>query len=162
MQLNSLLVLALYTYGAVSQAMLRFACSQLVVERLDPIGNPGLLPSTHLHQIAGGNSFNASMEAGAHDTVGLSSCTSCTFSEDFSNYWTAVLYFRARNGTYKRVPQMANQGLTQQGGLTVYYIPPYDGKSKVTAFKPVSSLASLPLDKLLTIPRVSVCWSGIL
>ncbi|KAG4442607.1 hypothetical protein IFR05_001937 [Cadophora sp. M221] len=133
---NSLIVLALYARVAVSQNMLRFACSQLSVERLDPIGNPGLEPSTHLHQIAGGNSFNASMNAGAHDTVGLSSCTSCTFSEDFSNYWTAVLYFRARNGTYKRVPQMANQGLTQQGGLTVYYIPPYDGKTKVTAFKP--------------------------
>lgn len=117
MQWNSLIILALYARVAVSQNMLRFACSQLSVERLDPIGNPGLEPSTHLHQIAGGNSFNASTDANAHDTVSLSSCTSCTFSEDFSNYWTAVLYFRARNGTYKRVPQMANQGLTQQGGL---------------------------------------------
>lgn len=54
-----------------------------------------------------------------------------------SNYWTAAMYFRAKNGTYKRVQQWANLGLTQRGGMTVYYIPPYDGVSKVTAFKPV-------------------------
>ncbi|KAL5319859.1 hypothetical protein ACEPPN_012917 [Leptodophora sp. 'Broadleaf-Isolate-01'] len=119
MQWNSLIILALYARVAVSQNMLRFACSQLSVERLDPIGNPGLEPSTHLHQIAGGNSFNASTDANAHDTVSLSSCTSCTFSEDFSNYWTAVLW------QIKDLPSKE-----------VYYIPPYDGKTKVTVFKP--------------------------
>ena len=61
----------------------------------------------------------------------------------FSNYWTAVLYFRARNGTYKRVPQHANAGFegATGGGMTVYYMtdPLYDSqpKSKVTAFKQV-------------------------
>jgi hypothetical protein len=54
-----------------------------------------------------------------------------------SNYWTAALYFRAQNGTFKRVQQYANIGLIQRGGMTVYYIPPYDGISTVTAFKPV-------------------------
>lgn len=54
-----------------------------------------------------------------------------------SNYWTAALYFRAKNGTYKRVQQFENIGLRQRGGMTVYYIPPYDGVSSVTAFKPV-------------------------
>ena len=39
-----------------------------------------------------------------NDISSIATCTSCTFSEDFSNYWTAVLYFRARNGTFKRVP----------------------------------------------------------
>lgn len=116
--------------------MLRFSCSQLSLERLDPVGTPGSLPSPHLHQIGGGDSFNASMVPGDHDPAAMSTCTTCTFSEDFSNYWTAVLYFRARNGTFKRVPQMANQGLTQNGGMTIYYIPSYDGKSKVTAFRP--------------------------
>lgn len=83
-----------------------------------------------------GNSFNISMDPANHDLVKHSTCTSCTFSEDFSNYWTAVLYFRARNGTYKRVRQFPNDGLRTDGGVTVYYIPPYDGKTKVTAFKP--------------------------
>ena len=74
------------------------------------------------------------------DTPGVSTCTSCQFSEDFSNYWTAVLYFKARNGTYHRVPQKGNIGFEQQtGGMTIYYmqdsITDYSQKSKVTAFK---------------------------
>jgi hypothetical protein len=54
------------------------------------------------------------------------------------------MYFRAQNGTFKRVQQQANLGLVQRGGMTVYYIPPYDGISKVTAFKPVRSLLPPP------------------
>ncbi|OCL06268.1 hypothetical protein AOQ84DRAFT_399102 [Glonium stellatum] len=111
--------------------MLRFSCSQLVVDRIDPLVQPGVLPSSHLHQ----NSFNASMDPSL-DLPSMSTCTSCLFTEDFSNYWTAVMYFRARNGTYKRVPTFANQFLEPaNGGLTVYYIPPYDNKTPVTAFK---------------------------
>ncbi|KAI3319776.1 hypothetical protein HD806DRAFT_249690 [Xylariaceae sp. AK1471] len=121
---------------AIAQGMIRFGCSQLVIERLDPLVNPGVVMSPHVHQVVGGNSFKASMNPASHDIVAESTCTSCTFAEDFSNYWTAVMYFRARNGTYKRVPQFANVGLRAVGGITVYYIPPYDGKTNVTAFKP--------------------------
>jgi hypothetical protein len=116
--------------------MLRFQCSQLVVERLDPLVNPNVAPSPHLHQIVGGNSFTASMPPVTHDLANSSTCTSCTFSEDFSNYWTAVLYFRARNGTYKRVPQFTSEGLKGNGGITVYYIPDMDNQTAVTAFRP--------------------------
>jgi hypothetical protein len=124
-------------------AMIRFECSQLVIERIDPLVQPSIVPSTHLHQIAGGNSFNASLQPVDYDPSIESTCTSYTFSKDFSNYWTANLYFKARNGTFKRVPQMVNLGLKgNNGGLTVYYIPPYDGKTKVTAFKPVSTFWS--------------------
>ncbi|KAH9909250.1 hypothetical protein F4778DRAFT_222108 [Xylariomycetidae sp. FL2044] len=131
------LPLALLAQAAAAQQMIRFGCSQLVIERLDPLVNPGSLESPHVHQIVGGNSFNASMDpASGHDLVAGSTCTSCTFSEDFSNYWTAVMYFRARNGTFRRVPQFPNVGLRADGGITVYYIPPYDGKTTVTAFKP--------------------------
>ncbi|KAH7380543.1 hypothetical protein DE146DRAFT_730097 [Phaeosphaeria sp. MPI-PUGE-AT-0046c] len=113
--------------------MLRFQCSQLVIDRLDPLVSPSLIPSPHLHQIVGGNSFNASL---THDLPSVSTCTSCTFAEDFSNYWTAVMYFRARNGTYKRVPQFESDGLKGSGGITVYYIPDAANKTHVTAFKP--------------------------
>ncbi|KAF2265225.1 hypothetical protein CC78DRAFT_553126 [Lojkania enalia] len=116
--------------------MLRFGCSQLVVERLDPLVNPGQVGTPHVHQIVGGNSFRANMTPVEYDLPSESTCTSCTFSEDFSNYWTAALYYRARNGTYKRVKQFENGGLRQNGGITVYYIPPYDGITNVTAFKP--------------------------
>lgn len=62
------------------------------------------------------------MDHANHDLPSLSSCTSCQFSEDFSNYWTAVLYFRARNGTFKRVPQRAQQGMEgTQGGMVSPY-----------------------------------------
>jgi len=45
---------------------------------------------------------------------------------------------------------MVNMGLKADGGITVYYIPPYDGKSKVTAFKPVSLRFSI-LSRITTI-----------
>ncbi|PVH82274.1 hypothetical protein DL98DRAFT_620270 [Cadophora sp. DSE1049] len=113
-------------------ASLRFSCSQLVHERLDPLVNPGVAQSPHLHQIIGGNAFNITMDP-QNDPSSLATCTSCTFSEDFSNYWTAVLYFRARNGTFKRVPQIGNQLFEDaNGGVTVYYLA---GKNKVKAFK---------------------------
>ena len=46
--------------------LLRFACSQLVIERIDPLVQPGMVPSTHTHQIVGGNSFNATV---GHSTL---------------------------------------------------------------------------------------------
>ncbi|KAG7285660.1 hypothetical protein NEMBOFW57_007953 [Staphylotrichum longicolle] len=118
-------------------AMMRFQCSQLVIERLDPLVNPGMLQSTHVHQIVGGNSFNATMTPVDYDPAEKSTCTTCSFSEDFSNYWTANMYFRAKNGSYKRVPQMVNLGLKGSQGVTVYYIPPkqnentYEERTKV-------------------------------
>ncbi|KEZ46284.1 Uncharacterized protein SAPIO_CDS1200 [Scedosporium apiospermum] len=127
--------------SAPASALLRFGCSQLTVQRVDPLVNPGQAPSPHLHQIIGGNSFNISMDPETHDLAALSTCTTCQFTEDFSNYWTAVLFFRAKNGTFKRVPQIAQAGMEgTQGGMVVYYMSDalFDTaqRSKVTAFKP--------------------------
>jgi hypothetical protein len=48
------------------------------------------------------------------------------------------MYFRARNGTFKRVPQKGNVNFeASNGGMTVYYTPVISGSGKVTAFKPV-------------------------
>jgi hypothetical protein len=118
--------------------------------------NPGVTPSPHIHQVSpthrthhdlqtyadenstpqvvGGNAFAASIAS--TDVSQISNCTTCTFSQDRSNYWTANMYFRARNGTYKRVPQIPNRYLDgEAGGMTIYYTSPYDGAA-VTAFKP--------------------------
>ena len=77
------------------------------------------------------------------DVSKLATCTTCSFAEDFSNYWTANIYFKARNGSYRRVPQMANQAIGgAKGGITVYYTAP-SGKQS-TAFKPVSVASLLP------------------
>ncbi|KAF2963717.1 hypothetical protein GQX73_g9857 [Xylaria multiplex] len=135
MQLTALAAAALLAQNATAQfTMLRFACSQLVVDRVDPLVNPGMKYTPHLHQIVGGNSFNVTMDPNNHDLT-TSTCTSCSFKQDKSNYWTAVMFYKAKNGTYKRVPQVGNGGpqgrLINKGGLDVYYIP----SGKVTAFK---------------------------
>ncbi|OAL56726.1 hypothetical protein IQ07DRAFT_15702 [Pyrenochaeta sp. DS3sAY3a] len=125
---------AALTQNVAGQRMLRFACSQLVVERTDPLVNPGVKYTPHLHQIVGGDAFNVTMDP-AQDPAQLSKCTSCSFNQDKSNYWTAVMFFKAKNGTYIRVPQIGNGGpqgkLINDGGLDVYYIP----SGKTTAFK---------------------------
>ncbi|TEB23901.1 hypothetical protein FA13DRAFT_1635609 [Coprinellus micaceus] len=36
-----------------AQAILRFPCSQLVTERMDPLVTPGIV-APHLHQVVGG------------------------------------------------------------------------------------------------------------
>jgi hypothetical protein len=53
-------------------------------------------------------------------------------------------YFKARNGTYKRVPQIPNSGFNGvNGGMTVYYMQDglynFQQTSKVKAFQPVST-----------------------
>ncbi|EHK99441.1 hypothetical protein M7I_4740 [Glarea lozoyensis 74030] len=91
-----------------------------------------------MHQIVGGSSFNTTMDIKKADPSTTSKCTSCKLSEDFSNYWTASIYFKSpENGTYKRVPQMANGRLNgtlleQEGGITVYYMQPFSGTNKKT------------------------------
>jgi hypothetical protein len=106
------------------QAGLRFPCSTLTIQRLDPVVEPGRTPSAHVHHIVGGNAFNASMTG---DVAERATCTTCQMAEDFSNYWTATLYFKhPTNGSYHRVPVVpvqpllgGSQGAT--GGITVYY-----------------------------------------
>lgn len=39
---------------APTHALLRFGCSKLTIQRLDPLVTPGQNPSPHLHQIIGG------------------------------------------------------------------------------------------------------------
>jgi Domain of unknown function (DUF1996). len=51
MKKDPLITLAL---AVPASALIRFGCSQLVVERLDPLVTPGMNPSPHLHQIIGG------------------------------------------------------------------------------------------------------------
>src|SRR6188474_1586762 len=87
------------------------------------------------------------MDPADFDPAKRSTCTSCLYAEDMSNYWTASVYFKSpENGSYKLVPQMANlrrpsspELLPQEGGLTVYYMQPFGGNvAKTTSFKPVS------------------------
>ncbi|KAF2748766.1 hypothetical protein M011DRAFT_457477 [Sporormia fimetaria CBS 119925] len=123
---------------APSQAALRFGCSTLSIQRLDPLVEPGHVPSAHVHQIVGGNAFNATMTG---DIGEKGTCTTCTFTEDFSNYWTADMFFKHENGSYKKVPIMQNTALPNGiiGGMTIYYTQKdfnSNGNQKITAFPP--------------------------
>lgn len=71
---KALALLALFSQDVVAQTgsakgsdFLRFACSQLVVDRVDPLVNPGLVPASHMHQIVGGSSFNATVGCLSYD-----------------------------------------------------------------------------------------------
>jgi hypothetical protein len=55
------------------------ARAALSIQRLDPLVEPGKLPSAHVHQIVGDNAFNATMDK---DPGEVASCTTCTFTED--------------------------------------------------------------------------------
>jgi len=101
--------------SASGSTMIRFGCHQIAIDRIDPLVDPGVVPSPHMHQIVGGNAFQPLMPSA--DIGELANCTTCSFSEDFSNYWTANVYFRARNGTYKRVPQVPNRFVSRSHKL---------------------------------------------
>ncbi|KAI1476855.1 hypothetical protein F4774DRAFT_427790 [Daldinia eschscholtzii] len=159
MLLKPLLSATAAAYMAAAQELMRFGCSQLTIDRIDPLVEPGNMPSAHMHQIIGGNSLNASMKPVDHDPPTASTCTSCTYSEDFSNYWTANLYFRARNGTYKRVPQFANLGLNVKAGMTVYYIRGYQPNARVTAFPPgFRMLVGDPMNRQASTMQKGLCY----
>ncbi|PGH09651.1 hypothetical protein AJ79_05617 [Helicocarpus griseus UAMH5409] len=166
MQWTSLAALALLAQHAAAQFnMLRFACSQLVVDRVDPLVNPGMTYTPHLHQIVGGDSFNVTMEPVEHDLAGQSTCTSCSFAQDLSNYWTAVMFFRSNNGSYHRVPQIGNGGpqgqLINDGGLAIYYIP----SGQTTAFAPgfrmlIGDAANTDASKVDQANICHRCWTS--
>lgn len=60
MKWNSAVAVALLAPSNV-YALLRFPCAQLVIDRIDPLVNPGVAPSPHLHQLIGGVSFASSL-----------------------------------------------------------------------------------------------------
>lgn len=92
-------------------AFFKIPCSRpVVVERADPIVNPGTL-SGHVHTVMGGNGFDFSM---TYEQARASSCSTCKVTADLSNYWTPSLYYRGQNGKFTSVGQA--------GGMLVYYL----------------------------------------
>lgn len=92
-------------------AFWRLPCqAPVVVERADPIINPGVA-SPHLHTIMGGNGFGFNMD---YAQTQASTCSTCTVQKDLSNYWIPNLWFQAENGSFTSVPQV--------GGVLVYYL----------------------------------------
>ncbi|KAI9662067.1 MAG: hypothetical protein M1829_006206 [Trizodia sp. TS-e1964] len=105
------LVGALALLAAPAAAFWRLPCKgALVVERADPIVNPGGV-SGHVHTIMGGNGFDFTMD---YDRARRSTCSSCIVKEDNSNYWVPAVYFKAQNGSFISVEQ--------NGGGLIYYL----------------------------------------
>ncbi|ETI20140.1 hypothetical protein G647_08174 [Cladophialophora carrionii CBS 160.54] len=123
---------ALLTAGLVAAlaaspvaAFWRLPCkSPIVVERADPIINPGAV-SGHLHTIMGGNGFDFTMD---YNSTQASTCSSCTVVGDNSNYWTPTLFYQHQDGTFESVDQV--------GGMTVYYLQRGGDGEKLKAFPP--------------------------
>ncbi|CAJ2509202.1 Uu.00g142280.m01.CDS01 [Anthostomella pinea] len=129
MQWKTLIALAL---AAPTNALIRFSCSQLTIDRVKPLVKTvwRRLPISTRSSVVYRKTWRPSRRA-----------RPAQFTKDTSNYWTAVLFFQARNGTFKRVPIRQNVGFDgAEGGMTVYYmqngIAGYQQGSKGTASKP--------------------------
>jgi len=92
-------------------------CSKpVVVERADPIVNPGALAG-HVHTIMGGNGFDFSM---TYEQARSASCSTCKVTADLSNYWIPTLYYQGQDGNFTSV--------SQSGGMLAYYLFRQDEK----------------------------------
>lgn len=93
-----------------ADAFVRMSCAgPLLVERADPIVNPGGVAG-HMHNIVGGNGFKFSM--GYKDALSAT-CSTCKAKKDKSNYWIPHLYAKMKNGTFYSVGN---------SGATIYYL----------------------------------------
>ncbi|TFK19846.1 hypothetical protein FA15DRAFT_682808 [Coprinopsis marcescibilis] len=85
------------------------------------------------------------------DLAKVATCTTCQFKENKSNYWTAVLFFKHQNGSFARVPQMANFGTgTPNGGMTVYYV-----QNEAKGFRMITGNPMLRSEDTKNVPKVT-------
>ncbi|KAK8062396.1 WSC domain-containing protein [Apiospora hydei] len=100
-----------------AEAFWRLPCSSpVVVERADPIVDPGMV-STHMHTVMGSNAFNFTMDYAQTQTA---TCSTCKVTKDLSSYWVPNLYYHAQNGSF--IP------VKQSGGALIYYLQRTDEK----------------------------------
>lgn len=94
MHLKTLALVALAALSTPTAAFFRLPCgAPIVVQRADPIVNPGAL-SGHVHTIMGGNGFGFEMD---YKSTQKSTCSSCIVTQDMSNYWVPTLYYKVSN-----------------------------------------------------------------
>ena len=60
------------------------------------------------------------------ESLQQANCTSCEIQDDKSAYWTPLLYYQHKNGSFEEVPN---------GGMVIYYLGRGDNKT-LTAFPP--------------------------
>ncbi|KAI0148850.1 WSC domain-containing protein [Xylariaceae sp. FL1272] len=100
-----------FSFALRASAFWRLPCSSpVVVERIDPIIDPGIV-SRHTHTVMGSNALNFTMD---YDLTQTATCSTCKAVEDLSSYWVPSLYYHAENGSFIPVPQ--------GGGALIYYL----------------------------------------
>ncbi|KAL2865308.1 DUF1996 and WSC domain-containing protein [Aspergillus lucknowensis] len=122
----------------LASAFFKVPCSTpLVVERADPIVDPGLAAG-HVHTIMGGSGFGFTMD---YNQTQESQCSSCSPKADKSNYWIPTLYYQAENGSFTQVPQ--------NGGALIYYLqrPDPNNDTILAPPKDLRMVAGSPYDR---------------
>ncbi|ODN96408.1 hypothetical protein L198_04122 [Cryptococcus wingfieldii CBS 7118] len=71
----------------------------LINARLDPIIFPGQV-SAHVHHVIGSSAFIASEFFEDSQTA---NCTTANLIDDLSNYWSPMLYYKWKNGSYSAI-----------------------------------------------------------
>ncbi|TYJ52688.1 hypothetical protein B9479_006694 [Cryptococcus floricola] len=71
----------------------------LINARLDPIIFPGQV-SAHVHHIIGSSAFIASE---SFEDTQTANCTTANLIDDLSNYWSPMLYYKWKNGSYSAI-----------------------------------------------------------
>jgi hypothetical protein len=107
-------LLVLLTFIFQSSSFVILPSKVLISTRLDPIVQPGAA-SSHLHNVLGGNKFNATYDP---QFLLSSTCTSSPITVDKSNYWAPAMYFMNKttsttSTTFTRVDSTFN----------IYYLP---------------------------------------
>ncbi|KAK3673012.1 hypothetical protein LTR78_007123 [Recurvomyces mirabilis] len=92
-------LLSLSVIHAVASSVWTLNCAPLLQARLDPIKQPGVWPSSHVHAVVGSTAF-------AQHMIGVSSgkATTCDKATDHSNYWSPTLYHMRSDGQYDLLP----------------------------------------------------------
>lgn len=107
-------LLVLLAFIIQSSSFVILPSKVLISTRLDPIVQPGAA-SSHLHNVLGGNKFNATYDP---QSLLSSTCTSSPITMDKSNYWAPGMYFMNKttsttSTTFTRVASTFN----------IYYLP---------------------------------------
>lgn len=115
-------LLVLFTFISNVISFVILPSKVLVSTRLDPIVQPGAA-SSHLHNIVGGNRFNATYDP---QFLRSSTCTTSPITADKSSYWAPGMYFMNKTTTSTTFTRVSS-------GFNIYYLPRGDS-GQVKAF----------------------------
>jgi hypothetical protein len=114
------LLLALCAPALAQQRFVLGFTNNIVVARMDPIVAPNAVAG-HVHAIAGASNFRNILNTPAEQAH--AECSSTKVTADMSSYWSPLLYWINRNGTYSAMAT----------SYRIYYFLDYN-RGKITAF----------------------------